>query len=448
MTSPIEQHTIYPIPEQGRYGRPYSQFTIWFSSNMTLLTVVTGAMGPAEYHLSFLWSAIALLLGNLIGGFFMALHAVQGPILGVPQMIQSRGQFGSWGAVPIIMMVIVMYISFVASNCVVGGETLQFVQPALHRHTAILIMAFLSFIPCIIGYRTIQACASPLSILTTIVVILCFVLGLSGHTQQILTDWHGSVPGFLQSFSIAVLWQIATAPYVSDSSRYLPANPKTYPRVFFACYSGTVGGSFLAMATGAFLAAQSPLSTIAAIGHITGEWGALIVLILGLSIAFANAMDLYCSTLATITFWHTFKPRWHPRGLTRLTISMLTVILAICIALFMSGSFNTIYTAILDILMIVMIPWTAINLVDFYIIQKGHYDVPSFFQENGGRYGRVNKPAILSYLIGIVAGIPFLNLKFYHGPLLASLHGIDISWLISLGSATSAYLSLHRKTEP
>ena len=31
---------------------------------------------------------------SLIGTLFMAFHASQGPQLGLPQMIQSRGQFG------------------------------------------------------------------------------------------------------------------------------------------------------------------------------------------------------------------------------------------------------------------------------------------------------------------------------------------------------------------
>lgn len=372
----------------------------------------------------------------------MALHAVQGPILGVPQMIQSRGQFGSWGAIPIIAMVVIMYVSFIASNCVVGGEALHYVLPTFSRHTSILLMAFLSFAPCIVGYRTIQACASPLSYLTIAVVLICFILGVSQQTNTILHDWHGSISGFLQTFSIAVLWQIATAPYVSDASRYLPALPHTYPRIFMCCYSGTVLGSFLAMSIGAFLAAGTHLSMVSAIVHSTGEWGTPIVLVLGLSIAFANAMDLYCSTLSTITLGHSFFSRWHPRGLTRLIITTLTVTIAILIALCMSTSFNESYSTLLDILMVVMVPWTAINLADFYILKKGRYHVCSFFEKDGGRYGLINIPALTGYLVGIVASIPFLHLKIYQGPLLVPLHNIDISWFISLLTATCVYLAL------
>lgn len=45
-----------------------------------------------------LWSLIAIIGGVLLGTFFMAFHSAQGPQLGLPQMIQSRPQFGYVGA--------------------------------------------------------------------------------------------------------------------------------------------------------------------------------------------------------------------------------------------------------------------------------------------------------------------------------------------------------------
>ncbi|STU82553.1 putative transporter [Klebsiella pneumoniae] len=42
----------------------------------------------------------------------MSLHALQGPRLGLPQMILSRAQFGVFGAVVPLVLVCVMYIGF------------------------------------------------------------------------------------------------------------------------------------------------------------------------------------------------------------------------------------------------------------------------------------------------------------------------------------------------
>lgn len=81
-----------------------------------LLTVITGALAVSIFHLSFMWATIAVLIGNLAGGLFMALHSAQGPQLGVPQMVQTRGQFGSYGSVLVVALVVIMYIGFLASN--------------------------------------------------------------------------------------------------------------------------------------------------------------------------------------------------------------------------------------------------------------------------------------------------------------------------------------------
>ena len=44
-------------------------------------------------------------------------------------MIQTRGQFGSLGSLLVVGIVIVMYVGFLASNLVLGGEAL-----ASHQH--------------------------------------------------------------------------------------------------------------------------------------------------------------------------------------------------------------------------------------------------------------------------------------------------------------------------
>jgi NCS1 family nucleobase:cation symporter-1 len=54
----------------------------------------------------------------------MALHSAQGPQMGIPQMIQSRAQFGSLGALLVVLIAGVMYIGFFASNIVLAGKSL------------------------------------------------------------------------------------------------------------------------------------------------------------------------------------------------------------------------------------------------------------------------------------------------------------------------------------
>src|ERR1700686_2320226 len=98
----LEISTIQPIPREQRHGTARDLFTVWFGSNIMLLTIVTGAIATTVYGLNFTWAVLSIVFGNLLGGVFMALHSAQGPTLGVPQMVQTRGQFGSHGALLVV----------------------------------------------------------------------------------------------------------------------------------------------------------------------------------------------------------------------------------------------------------------------------------------------------------------------------------------------------------
>src|ERR1700761_1638869 len=116
----VERHSIDPVPADQRHGSVTSLFTVWFGANMQMTPVVTGTLGTI-LGLPLQWAILALVLGNLFGAVFMALHSAQGPKLGIPQMIQSRAQFGVHGAILPLVLVVLMYIGFFASSTVLGG---------------------------------------------------------------------------------------------------------------------------------------------------------------------------------------------------------------------------------------------------------------------------------------------------------------------------------------
>jgi len=97
------------------------------------------------------------------------------------------------------------------------------------------------------------------------------------------------------------------------------------------------------------------------------------------------------------------------------------------------------------VLLVVLVPWTAINLIDFYIIHKGVYDLESIFRFDGGVYGRFNWTAITAYLLGIVVQIPFMATSLYTGPVSAFLGGADLSWVAGLVVTGPLYLLLARR---
>ncbi|NVN11999.1 cytosine permease [Nguyenibacter vanlangensis] len=443
-----EAETIYPIPPARRHGRPRDLFTVWFGPNLMMLTVVTGALSTTVYGLPLLPALLALLAGNLIGGVFMALHAAQGPRLGVPQMVQTRGQFGLMGAVPVTAVIVLMYVGFAASNLVLGAEGLQSIVPGLGRLSAILVVQALSVLPAILGYRAIHLSARVMTVLCGAAILFCIarVLALHAGDLPFLAPGRPGWTGILRTMSTAALWQIAYAPYVSDSSRYLPAGPAGERQAFAACFSGSVLGSVLAMALGAAVgllaAGHGIVVTLAA---LLGPWVAAVLAALSLGIAVANAMNIYCGALSTLTVAQTFTPGRRYGRTARLIVTVALLALAFAMATLMADSFMSAYGEFLELLMSVMIPWTAINLTDYYLLHHGDYDVASFFARDGGRYGLFNGPALACYVIGILVQVPFLSTALYTGQVARALGGVDLSWVVSLLLTPPLYIAMERR---
>jgi purine-cytosine permease-like protein len=103
------------------------------------------------------------------------------------------------------------------------------------------------------------------------------------------------------------------------------------------------------------------------------------------------------------------------------------------------GSFNTFVLLMLYFL----VPWTAVNLVDFYLVRKGHYDIGELFNPNG-IYGQWGRPGLAAYVIGLVAMIPFVSLSFYTGPVAAALGGADMAFVVGLLVAGASYVVMAR----
>jgi purine-cytosine permease-like protein len=89
------------------------------------------------------------------------------------------------------------------------------------------------------------------------------------------------------------------------------------------------------------------------------------------------------------------------------------------------------------VLLYLFIPWTAINLTDYYLVRRSEYDVVSFFTPHG-IYGAYLWPGLVAYALAVAAEVPFIDQTFYTGPLVKTLGGIDISWWSARRPASSS----------
>src|SRR5262249_52885435 len=141
--------------------------------------------------------------------------------------------------------------------------------------------------------------------------------------------------------------------------------------------------------------------------------GSVVLVVLSVGVATANAMNLYCGALSTMTVGQTLFPSWSPGVTARTVISLVIFALSLTGALLGRNAFMVNYENFILLLLYVLVPWTAINLVDSYLLRHGRYDVDSFFRRDGGIYGRVNGAAVGCYFLGILVQLPFISTPLY-----------------------------------
>src|SRR5580698_9528488 len=437
----LELSTIQPITLDQRHGTARDLFTVWFGSNIMLLTVVTGGLAVTVFALPFTAAVLGLTLGNLVGAVLMALHAAQGPTLGVPQMVQTRGQFGSYGSLLVVGIVIVMYVGFLASNMVIGGQALASLTLGLNETSGIVLLGVIGVIATIYGYDLIHAYTRAMTYVAGLVLLLTFIwiARIHGIPTGSLGRNSFNGPGLLGIISVAALWDISYAPYVSDYSRYMPRDSGAKP-AFWATYWGCTLGSLLPMILGALVAIAAPTGNLVhGLALLTRGIAPLVLIAFSIGIAASNAMNLYCGSLSTLTFGQTLIPSWSPGPRALTVITLILFALSISVAVLSKNSFLANYEDFILLLLYVLVPWTAINLVDYYLLRRGEYDVAAFFRRDGGIYGPINASAVICYFLGILIQVPFVAAALYTGPIARALGGIDLSWIIGLLVTAPAY---------
>ncbi|WP_033292472.1 purine-cytosine permease family protein [Amycolatopsis jejuensis] len=442
----IETRTVEHIPLGERHGKARQMFTIWFGTGLTLAAAATGFVSTSLYGLPWWVAVLALFAGCLVGGIVMALHAAQGPQTGVPQMLQTRAQFGSYGSLLVIVLVVFMYVGFFASNLVLGGQSIAALT-SIGTTPAILFIGAVSTLAAIVGYTLIHRLAGLMSVVAGLALVLAFVwaLGVNGVSGTTWTGGTVTVVGVMGALSLGSLWMIACAPFVSDYTRYLPKDTGVRS-AFWATYWGAVLGAILPMALGALIgSALTATDTVTGLATLTRGVSGIVIVVLSVALVSQSAMYVYCGSLSIITIGQTLFEKWTPRASARTVAAVVVFAAAAVMAIAGQGDFLTFYTNFLLILLCVLTPWTAINLIDYYVIRHGEYDIAAMFQRDGGRYGRFNRPAIVSYVAGIGVQIPFLSTTLYTGPAAAALGGIDLSWIVGLVITSPLYLVLMRR---
>lgn len=436
----IEVRSIDYVPRHERHGKVWHQGPFWFTGNFVLTTLVTGFTGPA-LGLGALGSILAILIGVCIGTFFMAFHANQGPRMGLPQMIQSRPQFGVRGAVVPFLAVVFVYIGFNVFNVILATDAINTVLPGARTPWYVLLVG-LAVLLAIVGHDLLHAVQRWLTWLMIAVFGALTLFAVTQLSADAALQGSGfSWSAFLVQLSAAAGYQISYSVYVSDYSRYLPEETPA-GKVIFWTYLGAGASALWLMSLGAFLASALPapdaIGSVRELGNqLYDGFGTLIVLVAVPSLVGIMAVNCYGAMLTGLSALDAFSRVRPTLGVRVAGISVVALVILLVARMIPEsylGSFNTFVLLMLYFL----VPWTAVNLVDFYLVRKGRYAIAEIFNPKGV-YRGWSRPGLVAYGLGLLAMVPFMSLSFWSGPFATALGGADIAFAIGLPVAGLAY---------
>ena len=445
----IEQKSIDYVPEYERHGRAIDQAPFWFLGNFQFLTVAIGFVGPAM-GLSLGYTALAATLGILFGTIFAAFHASQGAELGLPQMIQSRAQFGFRGVSVVLLGTLFTFIGFNVADSVLIAQGTRLLL-GWNSAAVILAAALVATIITIYGHdwlhRVFRWCfwgSLPLYAFLT--------LGIaSGHVPATHVSAGGFTwVAFLSQFAGSAAYNITYAPSVSDYSRYLPrATPAR--QIIAAVFLGAATSAIWLILLGAWLAtrlgAEDSLVALRDAGEAL-QPGFGLVMALGAIVALTVTMALnaYSGMLTIVTGMNSL---FEMRPTQRLRIGAILAIAAVwvLITLAISGNAITLVEATLALMLYLLVPWTAVNLVDYFFVRRGRYAITHLFMPHG-IYGAWGARGLCAYALGFLATLPFLVLpELYSGPAARALGGVDVGWVVGLSVSGGSYWLMCRRLD-
>jgi NCS1 family nucleobase:cation symporter-1 len=445
----VEVRSIDYVPLNERHGKVWSQGPLWFMSNAQIATLAVGTFSITGGG-NLIWSMLAIIGGVLFGTFFMAFHSAQGPQLGLPQMIQSRPQFGYVGALLVWAFAYLQYAGFNIFNTILAGDALN---STIHGPSKmwIVVATVVAAVVALVGYDLIHGVerwltAGFLVIFGLLTIGICTLNYPAGSFDLGGFKW----TPFLIQFGAVAGYQISWAIYVSDYSRYLPPSV-TVRLTFLWTYWGSALGAIWLMCLGAALAAWAgaKFDTIASIkeagDHVFSGFGAIALVFSTLGLISVTALNMYGGSLTLISAIDSFK-KIRPTATLRILTIGFTAVLSLIPALLIGENFLTNFEDFLLLVLYLFIPWTAVNLVDYYVVRRGHYAIAEIFNPHG-LYGRWGWRGITSYLVGFAAMLPFLSTSKYTGFVAAALNGADISMFVGLPVAGILYWVLAKSID-
>ncbi|WP_020662004.1 purine-cytosine permease family protein [Amycolatopsis benzoatilytica] len=427
----IETHGITPIPEANRFGRPWRLAGVWFAPNLTMTAVFTGTLG-ATLGLGFTTGFVVALIGTVIGSLPVAWLSTWGPHTGTGQLPLARLPFGRGVVVPGL----VQWLGSIAWDALVGlfgGEALAQLT-GMPFWAAVLVVLVLQCTLGVFGYAVIHRVQAVMSVVLVVAFVALAVKVVLDHPIAFTDsatggDFAGAVVLFSTiTLSLAISW----APYASDFSRYLPASTRPSGVFWFTLLGLTASyalGEGIGLALGTALGDQTAAGVATLLGG--GVLGAVALLVIALAAVSSNAMNDYSGSLALQTVGVRVR---------RPVSAVVVTVLAFALILWMhTGDLAAKFQNVLLVVSYWIPPFLGVVAPDWLRRTRGGRDVDVLAE--------LRRPvrswaALVAFVVGFAAAVPFMNTTVYTGPVAAALHGADLAYYAGFVVSLVAYLLL------
>jgi purine-cytosine permease-like protein len=368
-------------------------------------------------------------------------------------MIQSRPQFGYIGALLVWLFAYVQYAGFNVFNTILGGEAMS---RTAHGATKlwVVILTVVALVIALAGYDLIHKAEQWLTYAMIVIFgIFTVTLFLIHYPAGTFDVGAFKASPFLGQFGVVAGYQISWAIYVSDYSRYMPPDVTVRKTFLWTYWGSAIGGAWM-MIVGSVLAAWAGksfdgtgIAELESVGnHVFDGFGAVVLVLAALGLVSVTALNMYGGSLTLISAVDSFKKVRPTPALRAVTVG-LTAVLSVIGALAATKNFLGNFNNFLLLILYLFIPWTAVNLVDYYIVRRGHYAIAEIFNPRG-MYGRWGWRGILAYLISFAAMTPFFDVgTLYEGAAAKALGNADISFFIGLPVAAILYYVFTRPVD-
>jgi nucleobase:cation symporter-1, NCS1 family len=441
----IELHSIDWVPNSERRGQVSHLGAIWFVGNINLTAMATGVTA-LSIGAGLMWTVIATVLGSLFGTFFMAFHSAQGPQLGLPQLVQSRPQFGYIGAaITVWIFALINYVAYNTSDAILSGDAFHTLFK-INTNVGYFLAAGVAALIALYGYQWIHRINRWLTwpLLVVMLVLTVAALGDSRLPSGAFALGDFKAAAFMTVFVIVAGFQLGWAPYVSDYSRYLPAGVGVRSTFWWTYLPSGLSAIWVFVLGAVMSAAAGPDATPveafkSAADQLFGGFGWIAVLGLLVGLLSVMAINQYGGMMSMISIRDSIKPVRPSRQIRAIGIGIMFVLVWATAQFVGVERFNTFYGNVLIFLAYLFTPWTAINLVDYFFVRKGGYVIREIFRADG-IYGRWGWRGNLAYGISLALMVPFMVTAPFTGWAAAQLAGVDISIFVGLPVAGLLYL--------